>query len=164
MDIMELGAIGELVGGVAVLATLIYLATQLRQLKQQNLLVSYQHTYDSVNAFCDVVSSSDELASIIVRGRQSTSTLTPEENLRFQHVHGRLLNTVESWYFQVVQTAPGGQYRQEQLSNIEVFVRFYFDYPGVLEFWSDAKLAFNSDTNRLIEENTGSDSSKAAGA
>ena len=62
MDIMELGAIGELVGGVAVLATLIYLATQLRQLKQQNLLVSYQHTYDSVNAFCDVVSSSDELA------------------------------------------------------------------------------------------------------
>ena len=43
-------------------------------------------------------------------------------------------------------------------------MRFYFDYPGVLEFWSDAKLAFNSDTNRLIEENTGSDSSKAAGA
>ena len=31
MDIMELGAIGELVGGVAVLATLIYLAIQVRQ-------------------------------------------------------------------------------------------------------------------------------------
>ena len=31
MDIMELGAIGELVGGVAVIATLIYLALQVRQ-------------------------------------------------------------------------------------------------------------------------------------
>jgi len=31
MDIMELGAIGELVGGVAVIATLIYLAIQIRQ-------------------------------------------------------------------------------------------------------------------------------------
>ncbi len=31
MDIMELGAIGELVGGVAVLATLLYLALQVRQ-------------------------------------------------------------------------------------------------------------------------------------
>ena len=31
MDIMELGAIGELVGGVAVIATLIYLAVQIRQ-------------------------------------------------------------------------------------------------------------------------------------
>ncbi len=30
MDIMELGAIGELVGGVAVLVTLAYLATQVR--------------------------------------------------------------------------------------------------------------------------------------
>ena len=31
MNIMELGAIGELVGGVAVIATLIYLAVQIRQ-------------------------------------------------------------------------------------------------------------------------------------
>ena len=31
MDIMELGAIGEMVGGVAVLATLIYLVVQVRQ-------------------------------------------------------------------------------------------------------------------------------------
>ena len=31
MDIMELGAIGELVGGVAVIATLVYLAIQVRQ-------------------------------------------------------------------------------------------------------------------------------------
>lgn len=31
MDIMELGAVGELVGGVAVVATLIYLALQVRQ-------------------------------------------------------------------------------------------------------------------------------------
>ena len=31
MDIMELGAVGELVGGVAVIATLVYLAIQLKQ-------------------------------------------------------------------------------------------------------------------------------------
>ncbi len=35
MDIMELGAIGEPVGGVAVLATLIYLAVQVRQNNEQ---------------------------------------------------------------------------------------------------------------------------------
>ena len=155
MDIFELGAIGELVGGVAVLVTLIYLAVQLRQLKQQNLLASYRHNYDSLNDFCDVFSGSAELASIIVRGRESISTLSPEEYLRFEHVHGRLLNLVESWYFQVSQTAPPGPHRDEQLSNIKVFVRRYFDYPGVLEFWSDFKVLFNLDTHRLIAENTG---------
>ena len=38
MDIMELGAIGELVGGVAVLATLVYLAIQIRQNTASNRL------------------------------------------------------------------------------------------------------------------------------
>lgn len=34
MTIQELGAIGELIGGVAVIATLIYLTIQTRQAKQ----------------------------------------------------------------------------------------------------------------------------------
>ena len=39
MDIMELGAIGELVGGVAVIASLVYVGLQVRQ---SNALVSAQ--------------------------------------------------------------------------------------------------------------------------
>ena len=35
MDIMELGAIGELVGGVAVIGTLVYMALQVRQNTRQ---------------------------------------------------------------------------------------------------------------------------------
>ena len=50
MDIMELGAIGELVGGVAVIATLVYLAMQIRSSQKtalratQNELVADQRT------------------------------------------------------------------------------------------------------------------------
>ncbi len=36
MNIRELGAIGGLVGGVAVIATLVYLAVQVRQNTQSN--------------------------------------------------------------------------------------------------------------------------------
>ena len=42
MDIMELGAIGELVGGVAVLLTLIYLALQVGQNVKQLKVSSLQ--------------------------------------------------------------------------------------------------------------------------
>lgn len=35
MDIMELGAIGELVGGVAVIGSLIYVGLQVRQNNEQ---------------------------------------------------------------------------------------------------------------------------------
>jgi hypothetical protein len=41
MDIMELGAIGELVGGAAVLVTLVYLALQVRQGTSQSQLYDW---------------------------------------------------------------------------------------------------------------------------
>ncbi len=42
MNIMELGAIGELVGGVAVIATLGYLAAQVRHSARASRSASYQ--------------------------------------------------------------------------------------------------------------------------
>lgn len=41
MNIMELGAIGELVGGVAVIATLVYLAVQVRLPSLASKIASY---------------------------------------------------------------------------------------------------------------------------
>ncbi len=50
MDIMELGAIGELVGGVAVLATLVYLAVQTRNNTQAIRSSTYSQVADSFSA------------------------------------------------------------------------------------------------------------------
>ncbi len=46
MNIMELGAIGELVGGVAVLVTLVYLAVQVRQGRRDLRLQAEFHLAD----------------------------------------------------------------------------------------------------------------------
>ena len=42
MDIMELGAIGELVGGVAVIASLVYVGLQVRQNTKAVLAATFQ--------------------------------------------------------------------------------------------------------------------------
>ncbi len=53
MDIMELGAIGELVGGVAVLVTLVYLAVQVRQGRRDLRLQAEFHLADrTAVVFC----------------------------------------------------------------------------------------------------------------
>lgn len=49
MDIMELGAIGELVGGAAVLVTLIYLARQVRQGNKAGSRESYRSWVSEMN-------------------------------------------------------------------------------------------------------------------
>jgi hypothetical protein len=90
------GAIAEMVGAAAVVATLLYLAVQLRAANRQTELESFRHTWDGLNQFCDLLSSSKDMASIVNRGRESLSSLDADETLMFEHLHLRLLNTLES--------------------------------------------------------------------
>ena len=49
MDIMELGAIGELVGGVAVIVSLIYVGLQVRQANKAGSRESYRTWVSEMN-------------------------------------------------------------------------------------------------------------------
>ena len=49
MNVMELGAMGELVGGVAVIASLIYVGIQLRHSTTATRAASYHAIKDSFN-------------------------------------------------------------------------------------------------------------------
>lgn len=150
-----ISAIAQAGAAVAMTITLIYLALQVRYLKRQNMLASFQHTYNAINDFDNSISQSEELASIVVRGQISRTDLTPAERLRFDHVFGRLLNIVESWQFQVIETTGAGSFREEQLQNIREFVRTRCSSPGVYDFWGQFKQCYNAAMHQLIEENIG---------
>ena len=60
MDIMELGAIGELVGGLAVLVTLVYLALQVRQNTRSVRLTVFQASNSRAAAWADGVAHNTE--------------------------------------------------------------------------------------------------------
>ena len=61
MNVMELGAIGELVGGVAVIATLIYLAAQVRQNTKALAASTYQDITSSASDVGMQILSNDAL-------------------------------------------------------------------------------------------------------
>ncbi len=82
MDIMELGAIGELVGGVAVIATLLYLAGQIRQGRLEAKAASLQAMADSFNRVNFEISATPERARISRLGWVDFSSLNEDE----QHV------------------------------------------------------------------------------
>ncbi len=63
-------------------------------------------------------SESTEKASIVLRGRESLENLTPEEYLVFEFLHIRVLNTIELWYMQLMETSSPGEYRNQQLENL----------------------------------------------
>ncbi len=81
MDIMELGAIGEMVGGVAVLATLIYLAVQVRQgNKTERAQAHRSWTREMNHAFFSPLQE-PEFANMVRRAGEDFASLSGDEQL-----------------------------------------------------------------------------------
>lgn len=99
MDIMELGALGELLGAVGVMATLIYLAVQIKQNtrsmnenKRLALAQTYQMRADALQHMLVQAACSDTVGPLIVKLTQlgyptdvtALEKITPEERGRFR--------------------------------------------------------------------------------
>ncbi len=115
MSIQELANIGEFLGSIAVLATLIYLGVQTRQTKQiatgdaaRNVLVDFQHRWSALG-------ESDEFASLVRRGVNDWSSLNKTEQLR---VHSFFINLVIHF---------DSALRQEYLSDMKEMVAAWED-------------------------------------
>lgn len=57
----------------------------------------------------------------------------------FEYIYFQLLNAIESWYMQLMETSPPGAYRDQQLDNISGSINSQLGYPGVREHWDKVK-------------------------
>ena len=127
MSIQDLGALGELVAAFATIATLLYLAAQIRQ-NNRNL---HETTSASVNqgwaSINSRLSSDEEFAEIFIRGREDLDALSPVELERFRAFIHDILN-MAVW-------ADGLQashdYRSLNFDALEVVGSLYQAYPGI---------------------------------
>ena len=83
MTIQDLGSIGELIAALATVATLIYLATQIKQSKEQ---ISQSNSLARFNAVRNVMDQFNELNKLIVTDKslrqvlEKPDDLSPEES------------------------------------------------------------------------------------
>ena len=137
-----ISAVAEVVGAIAVLITLVYLTNQVRVGNKQRVLEALRHNWDGINRFCELLSESTGKAYVVLRGRESLENFTPEEYLAFEFLHLRILNTIEPWYMQLMETSSPGVYRDQQVENLEGVIAYLFNYKGALEIWEESKHTF----------------------
>jgi hypothetical protein len=142
MDWSAVGAVGEVVGAIAVFGTLLYLSVQVRETNKQAELEGFRHTLDGFNEWMDQVVSSKQTASVLRRGREDMAGLDEDERLQFEYLHLRFLNTLESWYRSVDLTSRDAEYRRVQIANFKAAVHFVLDNPGSREVWKAYRVAF----------------------
>lgn len=129
MSIQDLGAFGELIAAIATVATLLYLAVQIRQ-NNRNLEESTSATFNqgwaSINSR---VSSDEQFAEIFVRGREDLGALGAVELERFRAFVHDILNMAV--YADGLQASHN--VHSLHFDAFEVVGSLYQSYPGVRE-------------------------------
>jgi len=147
MNWEAIGAIGEIVGAVAVVLTLGYLAMQMRQNTQAVRVATAdsQEQY-GVQLRGQIIQNAD-VARIWRLGMQDYHSLTEDDQVRFRML---MFNAFMSLQYRT-------QYDHHHLVDPEFrdrddeLLRFYFAQPGVRQWWDTAKQRF---TRSFVERVT----------
>nr|WP_067054273.1 hypothetical protein [Mucilaginibacter sp. L294] len=137
---------------IAVVVTLLYLAKQNRLAANNTILGSFQHVYNHLNDFNLAVNQSNDLATVIIKGRQSYSELLPHEKLRFEHTYGWLANILEGWLMLIEESRMSGHFKETQIANIKSIILFYFSHPGLYEFWPSYESMYTPEICKMIND------------
>ena len=90
MNIMELGAIGEAVGGIAVLATLLYLALQVRQGNKVGSREAHRHWVSEITRVLFEPTRDAEFMELFQHANRDWDSLSPRDQGRVNAVYAPL--------------------------------------------------------------------------
>ncbi len=100
MTLQDLGNVGEFLGAVAVLVSLIYLALQIRQNTTTVRAGTSAAISESLARLLEVVGSDPRTARLWIRGVGGDPSLDPEEVLQFGLLFGSYVRRIENAYYQ----------------------------------------------------------------
>ena len=135
MNVMELGAIGEMIGGAAVLVTLMYLAVQLRQTKQLMRVESARSSSKEYGAFLYHLTDSEQM-ELFRQGFDHFESMEPNDQARL-HAHLAAM-------FYSAQSS----YTEEGVDFFATLIRS----PGFAAWWAITKSIYRQDFVQHVEE------------
>lgn len=144
----NLGNLGDFIGGIAVVVTLVYLAFQIRH---NTTSVEAAAVQSASQAFADVVESfarDPELTRIYIAGTKDFGALSSEERQRFAAIMGAMLHRFEG----LVILSDRGLLPPRSWDGAVNRLRGAFALPGTLDWWGRGKDMFNPRLQSWVEE------------
>ncbi len=150
MNWEALGAIGETIGALGVVGTLVYLAVQIRQNTKTVRASTYQAVLDSSRSDNELILVYPHLERVYRVGRRDPSALTDEERPLFRHLVAQLLQNHEMMFLQYRH----GIIDEDLWRRRQVALRALVSQPGVCQWWTgsaDTRSAFDSEFQEFVE-------------
>ena len=148
MTLTQLAALGEAVGGLAVLVTLLYLAYQFQQTAAIERTAGQRELLSRCRDWVELTTTHPDLVNVLRKAMADWDSATPEEQER---ANGWMLSAA-------LQGEQALYMRRERLIN-EASYRGFIGVvvaiaatPGGRQWWSHARAALGDDISDLVDE------------
>lgn len=146
ITIQDLGSIGELLAAMATIATLVYLAMQIRQNTEAVRIQTYQAIMDSSNRLGDSLAEQN-VDAIYRKGRKSPDSCTPQEMAQFMLIAGQVVNLYEGLYLHHQSGAIDDDFFENRWKTFCNFMQ----QPGFRRMWERAGTYYSVSFTRAVE-------------
>ena len=143
----SLANLGEIIGAIAVVVSLIYLAVQVRQNTQAQRTENFSRALDRVAAMQANLSQDSESAVSFAKGVEDPMALTPRERIQFTWSMYELFGAFEFMFLASNTDAIPKQVWQRWSSA----VAWWLTFPGVQIWWSARPIPFTTSFTAYVE-------------
>lgn len=140
MTIQDLGSIGEVLAAFATIATLVYLAAQVRQNTRALRSSTFQAISEQMAQNVQPILLDSEVASLLLRALGEPGNFDPEERLRFHAMLSMTMRRMEAVHVQSTL----GSIEPEHIQGFERSIFSTLHSAGASAWWGEAKVNFNT--------------------
>ena len=153
MDLDKIANIGEIVGAITVVVSLVYLAVQIRQGTEAQRTENYSRALDRISAMQSAIGRDSELATMLSKGVTDISLLSPQERMQFTWAFYEVFGAFEFMFYASRSDSIPGEVWQRWSAAIA----WWLTFPGVRDWWhakpTPFTASFTSFVDSLVENN-----------
>ena len=142
-----IGAIGEILGAIAVFASLLYLATQIRIQNRESRLSAIRDVGAGFNDFLGDLATNKTLADIFVRGNRDPEELDATERMQYYAFMSRSFRSIEPMHKQYID----GYLEAGSFEGVIEVIKNFNEQPGYIEWWKNRKHWFSKEFQAFVD-------------
>jgi len=143
-----ISAFGQIVGAVAVVISVLYLAREVRSSARATRVASERSWAEMVIRFLQQIAEHPDLSELYYRGVHDFESLKGAERMRFSALMGQLFRLCEEAYIGQSE----GHLSPRMWRGTEAVLRDYSGYPGVQAWWRTRSHWFSEDFAKVVNQ------------
>ncbi|HSM31552.1 MAG TPA: hypothetical protein VK854_12710 [Woeseiaceae bacterium] len=146
-NLQSLASLGEIIGAIAVVVSLVYLAVQVRQSTRAQRLENASRILDRTAAMQAALSRDPAMSTLFAKGISDPSKLTPQERIQFTWAMYEFFGALEFMFLAAKEDSIPDEIWQRWSSA----AAWWLTFPGVQAWWDVRPIPFADSFSSYVE-------------